>query len=320
MLQNMIRGRIEQACYWCAELVCAGQYLDAWENIFHFMSKHIHIGNAKMPFYVERRFTIFRNIVEEGLYTNELQLRNHAEIRKLFAEVICNLTLSPRKPSFEPVKIHRQDEFDITNLNERIKAPSRDFAGSAFRPKDPAELFIAVNEFAFQLNAKNTAMCCYWIEWVIEFDSICKSRKQPVRCIARDYVEDKKYRSDIIWLIWDVLMEASESKEDPFVQRILDSLLKIFCVRYTTASSKKRRYILYMAVELLTEPVSTTTDIVADKVILANVIEKIDSVYKQIKKNEQRGKTDYLFSGVDSNASFESTIARLDMMSSLDII
>jgi hypothetical protein len=54
-----------------------------------------------------------------------------------------------------------------------------------------------------------------------------------------------------------------------------------------------------MAVELLTEPVNTATEIVADKVVLANVVENIDKVYRQIKKNEQRGGTDYLFSGVD---------------------
>jgi hypothetical protein len=54
-----------------------------------------------------------------------------------------------------------------------------------------------------------------------------------------------------------------------------------------------------MAVELLTETVSTSTEIVADKAILANVVENIDKVYKQIKKNEQRGGTDYLFSGLD---------------------
>ena len=35
-----------------------------------------------------------------------------------------------------------------------------------------------------------------------------------------------------------------------------------------------------------------------DRGILVNVVEKIDCVYRQIKKNEERGGTDYLFSGV----------------------
>lgn len=299
MLRNMIQGRIEQACHWCAELICAGQYLDAWENIFHFMAKHIHLGNPKMPIYVAARFKVFRNIIGEGHATNELHLRNHSEIRKLFAEVICNLTLSPRKPSFEAAKIQRQEEFDMTQMNDRLKAPSTEYACSAFRVKDPRELFIAVNEFAYQLAAKNMTMCCYWIEWVIEFEAVCRSKKQIVRCDSRDYVEDRKYRGDIIWMLWDAIMESCESRAEPFVKRVLDGLLDIFRVKYTTACAKKRRYVMYMAVELLTEPVTTTTEIVADKAVLVNVVEKIDSVYKQIKKNEQRGGTDYLFSGID---------------------
>jgi hypothetical protein len=299
MLRNMIQGRIEQACYWCAELVCAGQFIDAWENIFHFMAKHVHLGNPKMPIYVITRFQVFRNIVGEGLYVNELHLRNNAEIRKVFAEVICNLTLSPRKPSFEAVKIQRQEEFDMTQMNDRLKAPSTEYACGAFRVKDPRELFIAVNEFAYQLAARNMTMCCYWIEWMIEFDAVCKGRKQVIKCESRDYVDDRKCRGDIIWMLWDAIMESGESRADPFVKRVLDALLDIFRVKYTTAVAKKRRYVMYMAVELLTETVSTSTEIVADKAILANVVENIDKVYKQIKKNEQRGGTDYLFSGLD---------------------
>lgn len=300
MLRNMIQGRIEQACHWCAELVCAGQFLDAWENIFHFMAKHIHLGNPKMPIYVAARFRVFRNIIGEGHLASELPLRNNADIRKLFAEVICNLTLSPRKPSFEAAKIQRQDEFDMTNMGDRLKAPSTEYACSAFRLKDPRELFIAVNEFAYQLAAKNMTMCCYWIEWMIEFDAVCKSKKQIVKCEARDYVDDRKYRGDVIWPLWDAIMEACEARADPFVKRVLDGLLDIFRVKYTTACAKKRRYVMYMAVELLTETVTTNTEIVADKAILVNVVENIDKVYRQIKKNEQRGSTDYLFSGLDS--------------------
>jgi len=93
-------------------------------------------------------------------------------------------------------------------------------------------------------------------------------------------------------------MESGEARAEPFVNRVLGALLDIFRVKYTTAVAKKRRYVLYMAVELLSESITTNAEIVADKAILVNVVEKIDSVYKQVKKNEQRGTTDYLFSGI----------------------
>jgi hypothetical protein len=120
-------------------------------------------------------------------------------------------------------------------------------------------------------------------------------------------------------MVWDALNEACEARGDLFVKRVLSSLLSIFTVKYTTAVAKKRRYILYMAVELLTEPVvNTTVEIVANKEVLANVMDKIDNVYKQIKKHEQRGTTDYLFAGLDDGASFQQTVQRLDIMASVD--
>jgi hypothetical protein len=295
MLRAMIQGRIEQACYWSAELICAGQFLDTWENIFHFMSKHVHLGNPKMAIYVAARFKVFRNIMLDASTSRELDMRNNHELRKLFAEVICNLTLSPRKPSFEAIKILRQEEFDMTQMSDRLKAPSTEYACAAFRPKDPKELFIAVNEFAFQLASNNMSMCCYWIEWMIEFDAVCRFRQQLVKCDPRDFVDERKYKGDIIWLLWDAILLSSRARAEPFVLRVIASLLEIFCVKYTTACAKKRRYIIYMAVELLTETVATATDIVSDRHILINVVEQIDSVYRQIKKNEQRGGMDYLF-------------------------
>lgn len=320
MLENMIRGRIEPACYWCAELICAGQFLDAWENIIHFMAKHIHLGNPKMPIYVEMRYGVFRNIIHQGIYLNDIGIRNSAEIRKLFAEVICNLTLSPRKPSFEPVKIRRAEEFDITQMSERLKADSTKYAEAVFQPKDPQELMIAVNEFGYHLKTKNMPMCCYWIEWIIEFEVVCRSKKQVSRCVARNYVDESKYRGDLIWLLWDVVMVECGERKNAFVDKVVHSLLGLFTIKYTTAAAKKRRYLLYMVVELFTETVNPNVDIVADKTILANVVSQIDNVYKQIKKNEQGSNMNYLYDGMDKEAAFKRTVQKLEMMDQLDFV
>jgi len=321
LIQNMIRGKIEPACYWSAELICAGHFMELWETILHYAGKHIHLGNPKIIPYLEMRFEGFRQIIQQGHHLNELQLRNHPTIRRLFAEVIATLTYSERKHSFESIKINRVEEFDMTQMTERLKAPSMRYAEDLFLKEDPKELYIAINEFCFHLENRNMVNACYWVEWIIEFDLICRKRKESCLCQKRlEKPVENKYQRDIIWLVWDGLMATVEKMGNPFIEKLMGSLLTLFCIKYTTGACKKRRYLLYFAVALLTEPVPTHIDLVVKKELVANAVEKIGEVYKQIKKNEQSPNTEYLFNNLEKASNFEKSIRKLEMMESMDVV
>ena len=321
LIQNMIRGKIEPACYWSAELICAGHFMELWETILHYAGKHIHLGNPKIIPYLEMRFEVFRNIIQQGHHLNELQLRNHTTIRRLFAEVIATLTYSERKHSFESIKINRVEEFDMTQMTERLKATSMLFAEDIFLKEDPKELYIAINEFCFHLDNRNMVNACYWVEWVIEFDILCRKRKEPCLCEKRLQKNvENKYKRDIIWLVWDGLIATVEKRGNPFINKLMNSLLTLFCIKYTMGASKKRRYLLYFAVALLTESVSTNIELVIKKDLVANAVEKIGEVYKQIKKNEQSPNTEYLFSNLEKASNFEKSIRKLEMMEAMDVV
>ena len=71
-----------------------------------------------------------------------------------------------------------------------------------------------MNELSYSLSSdcKNMASACYWIEWTLEFETICKKRKQLIKCESRNYKVDTKCRSNIVWIIWDILLDYASCK------------------------------------------------------------------------------------------------------------
>ena len=89
------------------------------------------------------RYNTFRNNMNQGDFLNELDARNSEKVRKLFAEIICTLVLSEKKPAFEQIKIKSNDDFDMTQLSNKLKAPNTDYIRGNLKQKDPKELFIS---------------------------------------------------------------------------------------------------------------------------------------------------------------------------------
>jgi hypothetical protein len=225
--KNLYDSKLESACYWSAELICSGHFFDLWDTIIDFYSKHIHIGNPKLITYLELRINNFKNIVNNGYIDDELRLRNNGKIRKLFGEIICVLCESKKKHCYNEVKV-KKEEFDLTHMTERFKAPNVSYADNIFLKDDPKELFIAANELAYNLTeeGKNSISACYWFEWMIEFDVICKQKKEKCKCQRRTkYKVENKFQMDIIWIIWDIFLNESK-KRNNLVQKIVNSVLK----------------------------------------------------------------------------------------------
>ena len=59
-----------------------------------------------------------------------------------------------------------------------------------------------------------------------------------------------------------------------------------------------RKYLLYTAISFITENVLLDTPLINNNVntdIIKNLTEKIDVIYKQVKRNENSPNTDYLY-------------------------
>lgn len=319
LMSSLLKSKIEPACYWSAELICSGHYQDLWDIILGFYSKYIHIGNPKLSIYLDLRFNIFKDIIINGYVSNEIRLRNNNKIRKLFCELICILCESKRQHSFSDIKI-KSEEFDLVSIKDKFKSSNQNYYEDIILDDDPTELTFVINEFMYNLSndGKNVIEACYWIEWIMEFENICSQKKNALVCERRLYNVESKYQTNIIWLIWDIFLHESK-KKNMLIQKIMKSILNLFIIRYNGNSYKKRKYMLYFAVSLLTENLILTDEILNNKQkdFILNITNKIELIYKQIKKNEISPSTDYLFKNIKSS-NLEETIEKIDKLNSFE--
>ena len=319
LITSIAGTKVEAACYWAAELICAGHYSDLWEALLLYVGKYVHLGNPKLPIYLEMRFNNFKSIVQNGYTDDDLALRNSSKIRQIFAEIIVVLCFSTKKHSFEAIKIKKSEEFNMSYMASKLKAPSIDFAKEVFEKDDPKEIYIAINEFAYNISpkVKNSVNACYWVEWLLEYENLCNKRKEKCEAERRTFPQvGDKYQKDVIWILWDIVLRASENQKNSLKTKILNSLLTLFCIRYTSGAKKRRRFIMYYAIALITETPKLSIDIITDKEKIEDIVKRIEIVYKEIKKNEIAPETDYLFAGL-KKTNLDRTIQRLEAMDKL---
>lgn len=318
LLNSLIGSKIEPACYWSAELICAGHFSDLWETVLLFFSKYIHLGNANVGIYIEMRIEDFKTILNNGYADTPLRLRNSDKIRKLFSEMICVLCDAKHRHSFDNVKI-KPDDMNMFTIKDKFKAPSTDYGEEIFTSEDPKELFPFVNELAYSITetGNNQIDACYWIEWISEYENKCKLLKEKIMCERRMFAKvDPKCQKDIVWMVWDAFLHEAATRSK-IIKKLIESLLTLFCLKYTTGCHKKRKNLMYLAISILCETFTLEKEIVRHSQIpLINIIKQnIDLVYVQIKKNEESAKTDYLFLNMKSN-NLENTIKKLEQMNS----
>ena len=316
LLQCLGAKKVEAACYWSAELVCSGHFSDLWDCIINFLTKNIRLANPRLPIYLLLRFDNFKKIIENGYGNDELRLRNNSGIRRMFGEIIATLCYSATKHSVEAIKVNRIDGFNMTSMACRFRAPHVDFGRECFKSDDPCELYVATNELAFHIGKDmcNTVDACYWVEWVIEYDAACRKRREKCSAERRVFarVQDK-YQKDIIWIVWDAIITETKRRSDPLTSKIIDSLLGLYCIRYTTISMRKRRFVIYLAISILTESFDRKREIVLDMNKVNQIAESIDSVYRDVKKKEQAPNTGYL-NDSGSRTNHDRTVERLAKM------
>ena len=349
LLIQMLSGNIERANYWCAEFVCAGSFHDLWDAMVMFTSKYINLANPKLATYLYLRYIQFQEIVNQRHYIREIDLRNNEQVRKIFSEIVSTLTVSDKsarpfdfKQSHQhvPTAVDTPDTPDtpdtqkyniLTDLSGHIEAQSLDHANAVMLDEDPREIFVAVNELGYHLSSpgqqRNLSKALFWIEWLIEFDLVCRRMKKPCRGHYRDLplLLDNSHKRDIIWVVWECLVRATEYRECHLKKNLL-ALQNLFSINFTHSSPKKKKATIYFALTLVMQDAKSSTaaavtDLIAvdKKPVVKRARDNVELIYREVKKNEVSPRTEYLFRNLRTEKTdFQKTIEKMHILNHQD--
>jgi hypothetical protein len=287
LVQSILGNKIEVACNWVAELVCAGHFEELWDIILFIMGKHIHLSNPRIPIYINMRCKKFKEIVQTYI-GNEIDMRNNQTIRTLFTEIICVLCVSEKYTSLEPIEITSEEDFSLTYMSRKFDAPNINYGLSVCKPSDPKEIYIPINELAYHIESKTSLLKgCYWIEWIIEYDRICRKKKENLYCEQRDFVIiQNKLRLDVIWIVWELLYKSVPNNNKD-LKTTIEALMELYSLKFSQTTKRKHRYILYFAMELIICNPDFRKPIVHEDntKLITSICKGINKVYSTISNN-----------------------------------
>ena len=308
LLESLTTAKVEGACYWTAELICSGHYVELWETIFLFYSKYVHIANPKLAVYIDNKLSKFKeNMNNAPTAQAQLNFRNDVAFRNMFCELIITLCLSDKKFTIQYTNVPAED-FDLVILKNNLVAPDFTRAEKIIQPEDPRELLVTVNELQFCLSNEiaSTMRANYWIEWLLEYAKICKKRKQPCLIQQRTYDNvDTKHQRNIVWLIWDAIHYEAKVRQSAILIKIINALFRIFSLRYSEVYNTRRKSIIYFAVAILTMCPTGT-------------VEKTPMIRNKTHIEYTLSQTNAIFSQVYSSASMEMPIKTTGTLTSED--
>lgn len=288
-LQNAIYyNKQEEAFFWTGELLCSNMLLQLWESYFLLMSKYIHIHNPKLPLYILKKYLEFRKIISQN--DDIAVVRNNHNMRIIFFSITTILCESQKLTILDDLR--HQFVFKIENLYDNLKAPNIEFVKMIYIDSDPKEFLVPFNEFIYHLtDTKSKVDIVYWINWIIEFDILCRKKKNTVSCAPRSIFKNTQthLERNVIWILWDFILKHSNETLHNSLHAIIQSLFELFSTRYALSINKKRRSILYHAIEIiiLHQDIKYNIPILSDNRVFNNLEKNISTIFSQLKDKEK---------------------------------
>ena len=284
VLKAIELGHADYACYWTLELLCSGLVHTIWSTLFHGAATYINRGAPNVFTFLAQSFETYMPLESGYSVENIVTIRNHPDVRRILCQAAatvaqCRKNKLATLPTIKPVH-----DFNSVTIHESIRAPSTLFGKEVLRQQDPYSLSVATNELCYSLKAdvRDSAKALYWIAWMIALARETKKATKEGFLIAsrpNEYVSEVHSR-DLVWLFWEcIFRHAAQAKPH------IDTLFKMYCLRWTPASRKERQSLLLASVVLVCDaPTLDTTPVTGSTIqteaLLAQIPQWLDAIQR----------------------------------------
>jgi len=275
LLQSIQLGHADYACYWTLELLCSGLVHSLWNTLFEAGALYVH-RCPNMFTYLTSQYERFASIEDRFSIHTMTDIRNHEEARALVCETAVALAIARKQKPIALPTIKPLHDFQPETVRENLRATSQAACLPFVKADDPYELKIPFNEFCFSIQTRDTLRALYWMSWILAYAREQKKRtKQPLLCAERrnPYVNSKFARA-MVWMFWDVLNAHSNT--------YIESLYKLYCLRWEPKLSKPRQSLLLAAVVFVTETLDEREPAKRNELEISAVLHKIPQLLETI--------------------------------------
>ena len=254
--KSIAEEKLEAANYWAFQILLSGHCQTLFDRLITIAGKQINISNPHIPTFIYKKQIEWETLINHKKYQkpSTIHIRNNQEVRHLIVEMVSMLTLS-RKRKLETIPKLKEIDFSVTFFKSKLEAKDTQMIDHILKEEDPSEIRIASNEFLYQLTKKNISKTLYWLGWILEWEKI-NTKKYKIFKVGARYKQgiDKKWVTNVIWLIWEIVNYVKKTNFDIELDchTELNSLWNLYCHNFTIGSRSKRLNYLIWSIKFLT--------------------------------------------------------------------
>lgn len=238
--KSLFDGKIELACNWAIELLCSGCVDKIYDRFYIIIMKHINVNNLDLLNIFYNRYIIYIRFKSK---MGKIEIRNSQNIRNHIVELTTLICLSMKGKAMTSIKI-TNDMFNIDYIKCKLSADKSTYIDKYYRFGDPPELKIFFNEFIYSLRNKRLEISIFWLYWLVEWEKKNIKMDKTYQCGYRNIENiDKKYMTDMVWIIWEILLNLENNN-------YINSLFKLYRFEYSPSKKQKKLSIIIVAIKI----------------------------------------------------------------------